>query len=256
MKGLESNPTAYATLSLHESDLIRFTYFPEDIYQKAESVLRNSWPPGIKKETFYAGSYQYKLKGRPWNPHRQAESVGSRRLLRDILDFLYRCGWVLTTSINLSERVGKRDTMLFKKKLFEPLPPPAKFLAVQLSKQNKLLLHSDDADLIEGFSTVIDNLACFDKAYWSHDAFMFTTKGKPWWASREQSMQVKNIIMGIMNFLESRGWKCYGTVRHQTESADRKHCDSWYFMKPQQGVEELLAGLDDHPVVDRLHLLD
>ena len=72
------------SLSLHEADRIRFMGFPDEITNSARTTIAHSWPRGIAWERFYAGSYEFKLHGRPWDG--KAESgIFARRLVRNLL---------------------------------------------------------------------------------------------------------------------------------------------------------------------------
>lgn len=253
----------YATLSLSKTDRIRFLHFPEEIYRKAEAVLIRSWPPGIQAEACYGGAYEYRLRGRPWGTFGKVEAIGSRELLRSVLAYLYDRGWVLTTSINLSEKVRSKDTLLFKKtgdddqgsdcgsvdcgSPLTPSPssalPPVDWMVVQFSHANRIFLHGHEAeDLIAGFRALLTRLALLEKGEWSNDAYEFSLKGTPWRQHGEKSMRTRVLLLEIAEELDRHGWQSYGTIRQRTDTDDWKVCDSWYLIRPVTGGDVERSG--------------
>jgi hypothetical protein len=220
----------FAILTMNKSDRIRFLHFPEDVYRKVEDVLRQSWPPGIKSEGRYAGSYEYTMKGRPWGMIGKVEAIGSRVLLRNILQYLYDNSWVLTTALSVTEKVGSKDSLLFKKAL--TTPPAAAWFVVQFYHRNKIYLHGAPAAMISEFREVLTKLEYFDKGDWNHDAYELCLKGSPWTAQKELAMKVRVLILQIAELMEKYGWETYGTLKQRTESDDSRICDSWYFIRP------------------------
>lgn len=114
MSNEDNLPSSFVILSFHFSDTIRLLQFPESIYGVIAPLIRDAWPPGIQSERFYGESYDYKLKARPFNAPGDQEAVGSRRLVRDILAFLYRRGWVRATHLNLSRHPTTKDSLIFR----------------------------------------------------------------------------------------------------------------------------------------------
>lgn len=106
--------STFGIMSFHYSDTIRFLQFPESIYTGVAPLLRASWPPGIQSERPYAQAYEYKLKGRPFTALGDQECVGSRRLVRDLLAFLHRRGWVLVAPVKHSRHAGSKDSLVFR----------------------------------------------------------------------------------------------------------------------------------------------
>ncbi|KAI1854602.1 hypothetical protein JX265_007528 [Neoarthrinium moseri] len=255
-----SASSKFATLSLSKSDRIRFLAFPEPICRQAEPVLRRAWPPGIKAEGLYAGSYEYQLKGRPWGMMGKSEAIGSRVLLRDILAFLYGRGWVLATAINLSEKIGSKDTLLFRDAAagrgtdHPPALPAVDWLVVQFYHSKTIYLHGVGADgdaaeqqpMLKAFREMLASTGYLDKGGWSHDAYEFVLQGRPWRCHGEKSMKARELLLGIMGVLDGHGWEPYGTIRQRTDSDDWRHCDSWYLIrKTGKGCEGLIG---DHTV--------
>jgi hypothetical protein len=244
----------YASLSLHRSDRVRFLHFPEDIYFEVEPVLRESWPPGIKSEGHYFGSYEYVLKGNPWGSFGQTKSVHSRKLLCAILQFLYNRGWVLLAAVDLSERLNSKDSMIFKKAAGDAeTMAPARIMGVQFYHRRKIFLHSsasssssstspfslsgkDEQNLlpVAALRDMLKDLDFLEHQGWSHDAYEFALKGSPWRSSGDKSMKVREMMLGLVEIMHHHGWESYGAIAQRSETDDGQRCDSWYFLKKQQ----------------------
>ncbi|KAH6654413.1 hypothetical protein BKA67DRAFT_565041 [Truncatella angustata] len=235
----------YAALSLSKSDRIRFLGFPEEVYQEAEFVLTSSWPPGIKAASQYAGSHEYQMKGRPWGLMGTNEAVGSRVLLRNILAYLYDRSWRLTTSISLSEKIGSKDTLLFKNAASGN--PEVEWLVIQFHSSNKIFVHcpwspaasvahsrSDaNTSLMKSVENCLTKLEYLEKGEWSqnHDAYQFSLKGRPWRCHGQDSMKVRKLLLELAESLDESGWENYGTIKQRSESDDWRVCDSWYLVR-------------------------
>ncbi|KAI0128493.1 hypothetical protein BJ170DRAFT_721176 [Xylariales sp. AK1849] len=201
----------FATLSLSKSDCIRFIQFPEDVYRKIETVIM--------------------MKGRPLGMFRKVKSTGSRTLPRDILRYLYDNSRVLTTTINLSEKVGSKDTMLFKKSTIPS--PPVDWMVVQCCHSDRIYLHGAGMISIKDFEDILTILEYFEKGSWTHDAYEFCLTGRPWRGHGERVMKARRLILQVAELTDKLGWKTYGTIKQRTDSDDKKICDSWYkFIKP------------------------
>ncbi|KAH8909742.1 hypothetical protein BR93DRAFT_415988 [Coniochaeta sp. PMI_546] len=112
-----SPQSSFATISFNWTDKLRLIQFPSSITKSIADQIRASWPPGIQAEQVYAQhAYEYKLKGTPFGGLGAKEAVGSRRLVRDVLAFLYRRGWVLVTPISHSRHARSKDSLVFRQR--------------------------------------------------------------------------------------------------------------------------------------------
>jgi hypothetical protein len=173
------------------------------------------------------------------------ESLGSRELLRSMLAYLYDGGWVLTTSIGLSEKPRSKDTLLFKKtggggggqlsaSATAPLPPPVDWLVVQFSHGDRIFLHgSKAAGLVAGIRGVLVRLGLHEKGEWNNDAYEICLKGTPWRQNGEKSMQTRVLLLEMAEELDRQGWQSYGTIHQRSNTDDWKACDSWYLIRPR-----------------------
>ena len=91
---------AFASVSMHWRDTIRFIHFPEVLRPQFQALLETSWPPGIQAQKIRSvHDLEFKLRGTPFGLFEGEETVGARRLLRDIFDLLWARGWRLVESL-------------------------------------------------------------------------------------------------------------------------------------------------------------
>ena len=154
---LPVSSSVYASISLNWTDKLRLHQFPAPITRSIADQLRASWPPGIQAEQVYArDSYEYKLKGTPFGAFGAQEEVGSRRLVRDVLAFLYARGWTLVTPLSHSRHARSKDSLIFKQRRQtdggkgmgpaggDVVPPPAvEWLVVAPTGGDRLRVISD-----------------------------------------------------------------------------------------------------------------
>jgi hypothetical protein len=112
-----ASQSSFATVAFHWTDKLRLIQFPPSITHSIADQIRASWPPGIQAEQVYAEhAYEYKLKGAPFGSLGAKEAVGGRRLVRDVLAFLYRRGWVIVTPISHSRHARSKDSLVFRQR--------------------------------------------------------------------------------------------------------------------------------------------
>ncbi len=146
-----SSSPSFATLSFHRRDRLRFLQFPAQIYHDVRPLLLEAWAPGLQTEGFYGESYEYRFKDSPFGALGDEPGVASRRLVRDVLAFLYERSWLLVTPLSHSRRIGCKDTLIFRQKAesapskaAEPIVlPPVEWLVVALQGAGRLRIIYD-----------------------------------------------------------------------------------------------------------------
>ncbi|KAH8889305.1 hypothetical protein GQ53DRAFT_599068, partial [Thozetella sp. PMI_491] len=242
--------STFATLSFHRRDRVRFLQFPKIIYQNVEPVLLAAWAPGIQTQSFYGEAYEYQLKESPFGARGDVAGVASRRLVRDLLAYLYTHSWLIVTPLSHSRRIGCKDTLIFRQKLelgllktAEPLPPtPVEWLVVALQGAGGLrIIYDGDGTgrkdglgvLLDGLKKAWDGIGAAQTGDWNQDSFEFRLSDKPWRAHREATMKARSILLRLVETLDSLGWQSYVTIRQRTENDDVKKTDTWYFVRPR-----------------------
>lgn len=62
------------------TDRLRLIRFPQAIIGVVRQALLSSWPRGLQNERYYAGAYEFKLRGNPWRGQ-WVEAVESRIMM-------------------------------------------------------------------------------------------------------------------------------------------------------------------------------
>ncbi|KAH8674015.1 hypothetical protein BX600DRAFT_509224 [Xylariales sp. PMI_506] len=224
----------YACLQMSKRDRVRFVEFPKDVYCGAEKVLRESWPPGIKSEGVYGGAFEYIMKGSPWGTLGTAEIMGSRALMRSLLAFLYGRGWVLAASINPTEKIYSKDSLLFKKAAVGDAaasPPAADFLAIHLSHHRFIYLHGAGDALLNDLRAALRDIGFYHSDHNQHDVPGFMLRDGPWWCHGTKTVKVRRLLLRLLELAERHGWESYGTILQRTGSDKVRGLDTWYFIK-------------------------
>lgn len=261
---------AYASLSFHKDDLVRFLNFPAPITRAAEPVIAAAWSPGIQKDAPAPGSHSFKLRGKPWGSTADASAVASRRLVRDILAHLHAHGWLVVTSLGHSIRVGSKDSLIFRHAASAatvsasssssssstssaiPSPPttptaatsphilitstpPARWLALSIVKTDRLRVDCADPRLqaraVDALRALVDRTGYFLAGDWTCDAYEFRLRDKPWNSHGDTGWaRPRMLLLGILEALEAAGWRSYVVVAQSTVNDEHKKPDSWYFV--------------------------
>ncbi|KAB5570565.1 hypothetical protein GE09DRAFT_711958 [Coniochaeta sp. 2T2.1] len=113
----QASTSTFASISLNWTDRLRLLQFPPSVVHSIADQLRASWPPGIQAEQALAPHcYEYKLRGTPFGSIGSKEAVGSRRLVRDVLAWLYVRGWTLETPVSHSRYPRSKDSLVFRQR--------------------------------------------------------------------------------------------------------------------------------------------
>ncbi|KAK3368070.1 hypothetical protein B0H63DRAFT_487591 [Podospora didyma] len=258
-----SPSTSFTTLSLHKSDIIRFTQSPPEIYNTILPVLQGSWAPGIQSHGPYDMSYEYKMRGRPFGwPDNNREAVYCCRLIRDALAYLYDHSWEFVTSIAGSRKVGAKNTLIFRRRRVDAgPPPPLRWLSVAMMGRDRLRIiydpeKSESADtspdhdhlgaVVTSVKTSLEELNYFQKGSWSYNSFEFKLKGWPWVSEGRECVQVRLLLLRIVECLSSFGWQSLCTVHQRTATKDDPILDTWYFVR---------STMQDNVVLDKTALV-
>ncbi|KAK3379497.1 hypothetical protein B0T24DRAFT_158898 [Lasiosphaeria ovina] len=245
-----TSSSAFAILSIHKNDSLRFLQFPDDIHANIQPVILATWPLGIQSSGPYAESYQYKLKGKPFGWANEQEVVGGFRVMRNVLAFLHEQSWQLVTPLVCSRKRGAKDTLIFRRRPLDAGPPvPMDWLAVALMGSDKLRVVYDAKDvklsggadsdhdhlgvLISGLKKALEAMDCFQKGDWSYDSFEFKLKGRPWLSQGEDVVKSRLLLLRIVETLDSSGWQSCCSVLQRTGNDDFRMADTWYFMRPK-----------------------
>ncbi|SPQ22895.1 301e68c2-3acf-4a22-ac30-d27479af670b [Thermothielavioides terrestris] len=233
-------------------NVIRLLNFPQDLAAALEAVILASWPPGLESQGPFGQSYEYKVKGSPFGHFRSQQHVGSVRLLRDVLAFLYSRRWELVAPVLCSRRYTAKDSLIFRQvAAVGAALPPVEWLSLAPAGTDKLRVVYDapgvrlcgtesDQDhlgvLILSLKKVLQESDYFDKGDWSHDSFVFDLKGRPWQSRGEASVKMRVMLMRLLETMETHGWRLYTAFVHRTGTDELRMLDTWYFVRERGGT--------------------
>ena len=260
----EPSTTIFASLSLHGQDRIRLLQFPDDIVSDIRHIISSAWSFGITSSGPYGEeAYQYVLKGRPFEghhfltSHEKTEAVQARRLIRDILAFLYSRSWQLVCPFNGSIHASAKDELIFRRlspsNEAPPPPPPVEWLALGFLSDSRIRVIYDVEKSIDGgvddntcrdaadldyIGTVIatmrdmfQSLDMFEKGEWDNDCFEFRLKHRPFLQRGVEGNKVRLMNSRLVELLDGLGWKSHATICQNSGGDECGMMDTWYFVK-------------------------
>lgn len=159
-----SGESKFAILSIHRTDTIRFTNFPDALTETAGFVIRLCWLKGVMSEGQHGPSYEWRLRGSPFGVGGDSDdSLAQRMLMRDLLALLYANRWVHDTTLTHSHKPGAKDALVFRRRCRPAIgaaggheggeetdddPPAVDWLVVSFGGADKLRLFGADQHLL------------------------------------------------------------------------------------------------------------
>lgn len=182
-------------------------------------------------------SYEFKVHGNPWYGQTD-DAITSRHLIKGILAHLFRIGWILHASTDVSKKEFDKDTLFFRKQ--ETPPPASQWISITFNQSDRLRLISADQALIGDVRNLLSslNLLQQDKGWKDQalGAWEFKIRGCPWMASGEETMTTRFLLLKMIECLETHGWSLYASVDQSTGGENVSETDSWYCVKDKNWV--------------------
>jgi len=229
-EGASSSETAFASLSLHQTDRIRLLQFSAT-ENGIREVIRRNWHRGIQSERPYSSSHEFKLSGNPWDGQ-GSDAIPARIVIREILAYLYSIGWVLYASTDVSKKRLDKDTLIFRK--VQP-PPVARWVSISFNQHDRLRLIGAPPELISAVQNLLRSMRFIQQEFWKerhNNAYEFKLNGYPWTASGEETMRTRLLLLKLVEVLETNGWSLYASIDQNNgthgNNSDESETDSWY----------------------------
>ncbi|KAH6704081.1 hypothetical protein BKA61DRAFT_182218 [Leptodontidium sp. MPI-SDFR-AT-0119] len=230
--------TAFASVSLHRSDRIRLLSFPQCEIDGLRTVIKTTYPKGLQAEQKYGGSHEFKLYGNPWYGQ-SSDAICSRVVMREVLAYLFSVGWILHASTDVSKKQMDKDTLFFRKQ--QQSPPVSEWIAISFNKSDRLRLIGADEQLRSAFKDLLAGMRLLQTdCGWKDrtlNAWEFKINGYPWWATGEETMSTRLLLMRMLECLEGFGWSLYASIDQNTSSGnDTSETDTWYCVREKGWV--------------------
>ena len=202
----------YMCIAVRPSDKLRVIYGTDYEISIIRQVIQEAWLPGIQRETFMLnGVHEFKLSGYPFAVNiSSSNAVLSRRMAGSVLHRLYRDGWKLLISSDLT-RTADLTTWIFKKVPVSVLSSQP-FMVVGLSSTDSLMVLNAPVDLHQTFKDVLDKSWPHGIQRWSYEnsVLLIKLKGTPWLPNGDETVQSRQLLQTLVSDLQARQWSLYG----------------------------------------------
>jgi hypothetical protein len=229
--------TTFASLSLHRSDRIRLLQFPQADIDGLRAAINASYPFGIQSEQKYGISHEFKLRSYPWSGQGR-DAIPSRIVMREILAYLFRNGWIFHASTDCSKKGLDKDTIVFRKQ--QTPPPESEWIAISFNQYDRLRLIGADEVLTSSVREVLQSMRLLQEELWkdrSLNAREFKIHGRPWVASGMETMSTRLLLLRLLECLERHGLSLYASIdQSQGHGEGTSETDSWYCVRDKAWV--------------------
>ena len=202
----------YMCIAIRAPDKLRIILGSDYEASIIRQVIQETWPKGIQRETFQLNEvHEFKLKGFPFSKMTsQSDAISSRRMAERILHRLYRDGWRLQISSNLT-RTTDLTTWFFRKVPVASFPFKP-FLIVGLSSYDSLMVLNAPTDLHKLFKDAIEKTWPKGIQQWTYEneVLLVKLKGYPWQPDGEDTVHSRVVLQTIIGDLLQKQWKLYG----------------------------------------------
>ena len=140
----------YMCIAVRETDKLRIVLGTDREISIIRQIIEESWPKGIQQETFKMnGVHEFKLKGNPFcAATSSSDAIISRKMAGNVLHRLYRDGWKLQMSSDLTQTTDL-TTWIFKQDTTS-ICPSLPFLIVGLSSYDSLMVLNGKCEPVSG----------------------------------------------------------------------------------------------------------
>ncbi|KAF2688521.1 hypothetical protein K458DRAFT_414268 [Lentithecium fluviatile CBS 122367] len=226
--------TRFASLSLHMTDRLRFLRFPQEVIQACQQTVALTWRRGIQAARPYGRSFELKLNGNPWRGQGD-QAMEARRLMYALLGRLHSLGWVMTLSTDVSKKGMDKDALLFR---FQD-PPPAEcdWASIAFSKTDRIRFIDLPREIRDTVAAKLGRMVQEQLTYMP-GIYEIKLYGSPWYASGEETMRARDLLLTLLETLEEEGWTVYASIDQKNASGDNySETDTWHLCKPKGWIK-------------------
>ncbi|CAF0859540.1 unnamed protein product [Rotaria sp. Silwood1] len=220
----------HACVTLNMTDCLRLIRFPASIIDVIRQVIITNWPRGLNKERQDIDFYEFKLYGNPWwDPNDDA--ILSRILMIHILSALYKHGWYLLTSTQISKRLYDKDSLIFQLRVPQP---ETSFFAISFNDYDKLRLICVPHELIPLVQQTLGK-AMIQREAWCDGGkvYQFKLHGNPWIGHKKEAIISRIKLLSLLDCFNTFGWKLYASI-DISQGDEGRDTDSWVFRRDIQ----------------------
>ena len=217
-------------LSLDGSDRIRVMALSADSLPALRTAIEASWQYGIQSEGVYGISYEFKLRGQPWQGCGE-QANDARRLIAGVFGFLLQQGWVLSVASDLSKLPDEKDTFYFKRETHPN--PDAKLCAISFNMSDTIRVISGPPEVAQVVRGSIQDFwhRGLQRQGFYHGEPEFKLRGNPWTLGGIEAMQTRMFVGQMIEALDRAGWQVYASIDISTgRLSGNKDDHNYYFM--------------------------
>lgn len=215
---LSSQP--FMVVGLSSTDSLMVLNAPAELHQTFKDVIDKSWPRGIQRWSYENSVLLIKLNGTPWHPDGD-ETVHSRVVLQTLVNDLHARQWNLYGNSNLKSGT---NTFFFEHtpNVVQGQPPPAHF-TISLNKHDSLRLIGVPESLISAVRDVIQSSwqRGIQQEQRYFNSWEFKLRGNPWWASGEEAVDSRYLVLKLMESMQAYGWMIIASIASSRKLSDK-----------------------------------
>ncbi|KAL9969936.1 hypothetical protein ACROYT_G022221 [Oculina patagonica] len=210
----------FMVVGLSSTDTLMVLNAPADLHHTFKDVIDKTWPRGIQRWSYENSVLLIKLKGTPWHPD-DDETVHSRQLLQTLVNDLQARQWSLYGNSNLESGT---NTLFFEHNpniaLGQPSPP---HFTISLNKHDTLRLISTPESLISAVRDVIQTSwrRGIQQESRYFESWEFKLRGNPWWASGEEAVDSRYLILKLIESMQAYGWSVIASIDSSRKLSDK-----------------------------------
>lgn len=202
---------------------------PMDLHHLFKDVMEKSWPQGIQRWTYENDVLMIKLKGNPWYANGE-DTVHARVILHTLIGALQVKQWKLYANSNLRSSANtlffEYDPNIVPGMQFSPMPGmqlSQSYFTVSLNSHDLLRLIGVPEGLVSAVRTTL-------QTFWSRGiqeerayatSWQFKLRGNPWWASGDEAVDSRFLVLKILEALQAYGWSVAASIDCSRKDSDK-----------------------------------
>ncbi|XP_057289349.1 uncharacterized protein LOC130612077 [Hydractinia symbiolongicarpus] len=198
------NTQIFFSIGISSFDKLQISNCPVHLHSVIKDVCLSCWTNGLREKNISDSTFEIKFEGNPWHYVNKAESIMARHMLKQIIQSLSARQWLLYGNSNLKSTA---DTLFFR---HDPtLQGEIEFLSVSLNRTDRLrFIHMPDG-IVAGLEEVVRQIwynGIQDIKDERPVCYELKLKGNPWWASGNEAITSRLLIVKLMEKLSSYGY--------------------------------------------------
>lgn len=137
----------------------------------------------------------------------------------------------------MSKKERDKDTLVFRKQ--QHPPPESEWISISFNQRDRLRLIGADEELTAAFRAMLKGMHKLQDEFWKDkilNTWEFKLHGTPWWASGEETMMTRMLVLKMLETLERQGWSLYASIDQNQSGDNVSETDSWFCVREKGWV--------------------